>query len=86
MIEAPLEKAQISMQLESELNFKGDVIPRITVKEVNFELSDQILISVFGDMPLYRTHEFEKAVEVWLRQSLDQREADFAAKLSLAER
>lgn len=31
-------------------------------------------ISAFGDLPLYKSHEFERSIEKWVRKTMEKRE------------
>ena len=42
-------------------------------------------VSLFGDLPLYQSREFEAAIERWVRLTLKQREIDFAKKFEVVE-
>jgi hypothetical protein len=52
------------MSLGEEYAHWGSLYPRINIDEVNLQLEEKlIVVSVFGEQPLYKTHEFEKKVK-----------------------
>lgn len=53
VIDAPLDSAIAQMQLGQQITALGDVLPRVSVLTAQFALADRILISSFGDLPLY---------------------------------
>ncbi len=56
-------------------------MPRLYVKNVTFLPSTNLKISTFGDLPLYKTHEFEKAVEQWVHETVKLRANEFGIRL-----
>lgn len=43
-------------------------------------------IDLEGDLPVYKSHEFEESIKKWLTDSLKEREDDFKIQLQLSER
>jgi hypothetical protein len=44
----------------------GSLYPRLSIDEVLFSVQESlIVVSAFGDMPMYKTHDFERAVKRW---------------------
>lgn len=84
---APLEFCQIVLSLDQEVNDAGLLLPKIQVNEVVLQLhSSDFQVNVNGDMPVYRTSQFERAIRDWIKNSIKAREADFKAGLQKAER
>ena len=56
----PREKVQI-------VKAEAKVQAQVEVQEVEFKLDDDLIrVSGFGDIPLYKTHAFEKEIKTWL--------------------
>ena len=43
-------------------------------------------MSAFGDLPLYKTHQFEKSVKNWFISQISKRQQDFKASLQAVEK
>jgi len=54
------------MSLGEEYASWGSLYPRLNIEQVNFQVQDNlIIVSAFGDLPLYKSHQFEKSVKAW---------------------
>ena len=54
---APIDRAHFVFSLGEELSEWNSVYPKITVNEVKFKiLKEDIVVSLFGDLPLFLTH------------------------------
>ena len=71
--------------MDQEPTNSGSVIPRVNVQSVSFSLTDAIRVNLFGELPLYQTHEYENAIKLWLKSTLKHRERDFALKFQHTE-
>ncbi len=75
---APIGTCQIILSLGEEYASWGSLYPRVNVDQVKFEVQpDFIIVSAFGDLPLYKSHEFEKSVKKWFVSQLSKRQDDF---------
>ena len=84
-IEAPLDVALIVFKLGSKATEDGR-LPTLTVTDTKLIPSaSEMKISVFGDLPLFQTHEFEKAVEKWVYSTIEQRAIDFGNRFQKVE-
>jgi hypothetical protein len=63
----------------------GSILPRVKVNDVKFKFSDDIGVTLFGDLPLYKTHDYERAISTWLKSTVSQREFDFQTKFEQTE-
>lgn len=63
---APISTCQIVLSLGEEYASWGSLYPRLNIDEVALQVQDDlIVVSAFGDLPLYKSHEFEKSVKKW---------------------
>lgn len=75
---APLTTMQIVMTLGEDYAAWGSLYPRILFDEVVFQIDEQLItVSAFGELPLYKSHQFEKSVKKWLSGQLVKRQDDF---------
>jgi hypothetical protein len=75
------------MSLEQTLTDEGNLYPKIEIAEVAFTLHpDTFIVSAQGDLPLYRSHQFETGVKKWMTLQIAQRENEFKNALQSAER
>jgi hypothetical protein len=55
------------MSLEQTLTDEGNLYPKIEVAEVAFTLHPEtFMVDVKGDMPLYKSHNFENGIKKWM--------------------
>lgn len=82
-LSAGIELAQIVLGLDQETKSDGFIYPRIVVADVVFQLqsTDLIDVKVQGDLPLYKSREFEKGVKKWMTSQMAHREAEFKSAL-----
>lgn len=75
---APINSAQVIMQLGEDLAPWGSLYPRVMINDVLFSVEEDIVtVSAFGDLPLYKSHRFETAVKQNFVQQLKKRQNDF---------
>ena len=61
---AQINSAQAIMQLGEDLSSWGSLYPRVTFVDVIFSADENlVVVSAFGDLPLYKSHKFELAVK-----------------------
>jgi hypothetical protein len=66
------------MTLGEEYSEWGSVYPRVNVDQVLMQIEEQfIVVSAFGNLPLYKSHQFEKAVKKWFVGQLAKRQDFF---------
>jgi hypothetical protein len=83
---APISTCQIVMSLGEEYATWGSLYPRINIDQVQLQVEDSLIsVSAFGDLPLYKSHEFEASVKKWFVSQLSKRQADFKTQLQEAE-
>lgn len=71
---APINSAQIIMSLSETLAAWGSMYPRLTINEVVFSAEEEnIVVSAFGELPLYKSHSFEISVKKALIKELSKR-------------
>ena len=64
---APISTCQILLSLGEEYAAWGSLYPRFNIDSVAFSIQEElIVVSAFGDLPLYKSHEFERVVKRWL--------------------
>lgn len=61
-------------------------MPLINVDEVNLKLGSQARISGFGEIELYKSHAFERAIHKWMVASLSKREQELKVALEQVQR
>lgn len=84
---APISTCQIVLTLGEEYAQWGSLYPRVNVDQVVFQVqNDLIVVSAFGDLPLYKSHEFEKSVKKWFINQLNKRQDDFKSQLQDVEK
>ena len=84
---APLTTMQIVMTLGEDYAAWGSLYPRILFDEVVFNIDEQLItVSAFGELPLYKSHQFEKSVKKWLTAQLIKRQDDFKQSIQKAEK
>ena len=75
------------MSLEQELTGEGNLFPKIEITEVALTMHKETFgIESTGDLPLYKTHQFEEGIKTWFLASLSEREKDFKSELQRSER
>jgi hypothetical protein len=78
---APISTCQILLSLGEEYAAWGSLYPRINIDEVLFSVQeDLIVVSAFGDLPLYKSHDFERSVKRWFTSQLVKRQTDFKSQ------
>lgn len=78
---APLDLCQMVMTLEQNVE-DGNVYPSIEVSEVVFTLKmNDLVVNASGELPLYKSREFETGVKKWMKREISQREKDFKIAL-----
>ena len=86
-VNAALDLAQLVLSLDQEITADGNLYPKIEVTEIAFTLHPEIFgVSVSGDLPLYRSREFEAGIRKWMASQIAQREHDFRVALQKSER
>jgi len=66
-LEAKLDLCQIVMSLEQELTDEGNLYPKIEISDVAFTLHpDTFIVNASGDLPLYKSREFEEGIKKWM--------------------
>ena len=61
---APIYSAQVILQMGEELSHWGSLYPRLRVVDVIFSIEEEnVVVSAFGDLPLYKSHTFEISVK-----------------------
>jgi len=66
-MEADIDLAQIVASPDQELTDDGNLYPKIDIAEVAFTLHpDKFHFKSSGELPLYKTHNFEKSLQKWL--------------------
>lgn len=84
---APMSTCQIVMSLGEEYASWGLLYPRFNIDQVLFQIDESLItVSAFGDLPLYKSHQFEKSVKKWFMSQVSKRQADFKASLQTVER
>jgi len=62
----PLSVTKIAMKSGSQMRDNLS-IPSLDIQDVSFEvIPNQIVVSTFGDLPLYKSHRFEDAIKSML--------------------
>jgi hypothetical protein len=67
----PVLTANVVLRPEEEIKTGAagadDMYPKFNVESVSMKLDqDNTVVSVFGDIPLFKTKKFEDAVKKWL--------------------
>lgn len=84
---AAISTCQVLLSLGEEYATWGSLYPKINVDQVTFQVQEDLIkVSASGSLPLYKSHDFEKAVKKWFVQQLNKRQGDFKVKLQEAER
>ncbi|CDW76437.1 UNKNOWN [Stylonychia lemnae] len=84
---APISTCQLLLSLGEEYATWGSLYPRINVDQVIFQVQENlIVVSAFGDLPLYQSHQFELAVKKWFVNQLNKRQGDFKTQLQAVEK
>ena len=66
-LKAQLDLCQMVLSLEQELTDDGFIYPRVEINDVAFTLHpDMFVVNARGDLPLYRSHQFESGVKAWM--------------------
>ncbi len=48
--------------------------PRFGVEEVNFRIDEKnVVVSLFGNLPIFKTDKFEKEIKAWLVSEMGKR-------------
>lgn len=64
----------------------GSLYPRLNIEQVLFQVDESLLsVTAAGDLPLYQTHNFEKAVKKWFLEGIQKRQREFKQSLQSAE-
>jgi hypothetical protein len=62
------------MQLGEDLSIWGSLYPRLNINDVLFAIEeDSVVVSVFGDMPLFKSHTFEISIKKNFLSQLEKR-------------
>ena len=84
---APMSTMQMVFSLGEEYAQWGALYPRLNIEQVTFQLNEpQIVVSVFGNVPLYQSHQFETAVKKWFMTQSAKRQEDFKQSLQILEK
>lgn len=84
---APLSTCQIVVSLGEEYASWGSLYPRFNIEQVLFQVDESLLtVSAAGELPLYQSHNFEKAVKKWFIGHVAKRQNEFKASLQAAEK
>lgn len=79
---APLSTCQIVISLGEEYASWGSLYPRLNIEQVLFQVDESLLsVSAAGELPLYQTHNFEKAVKKWFLEGIQKRQREFKQSL-----
>jgi hypothetical protein len=61
---APIRSAQVIITLGEYLAGWGSMYPRININEVMLAVEEEnVVVSAFGELPLYKSHVFEQSVK-----------------------
>jgi len=67
-LSAVLDLAQLVLSLDQELTPEGNLYPKVDVAEVAFTLHpDMFVVNAHGDLPLYKSRQFEEGIKTWLK-------------------
>mmetsp|Transcript_38323 Transcript_38323/g.36687 ORF Transcript_38323/g.36687 Transcript_38323/m.36687 type:complete len:95 (+) Transcript_38323:300-584(+) len=70
-ISAPINTAQIVITLGETLTEWKTFHPKIDINDVIFSVIESTVeVKAKGDLPLYKTHNFETAVKAWFMKEL----------------
>ena len=70
------------MSLGEEYAPWGSLYPRINIDDVKFAIDQNlVVVSAFGDLPLYKAHTFEQSVKTWFVGQISKRQNDFKTQL-----
>lgn len=84
---APISTCQILMSIGEEYASWGSVYPRFNIEQTQFVIDETlVIVSAFGELPLYKSHQFEKAVKKWFVGQLTKRQGDFKTSLQEVEK
>ena len=77
-LQADLQLTQFVLGLDTEISSDGFIYPKIAVEDVVFQLESKLIdVSVQGDLPLYKSREFEEGIKKWMTSQMTDREAEF---------
>lgn len=66
---AAISTCQVLLSLGEEYATWGSLYPKINVDQVTFQVQEDLIkVSASGSLPLYKSHDFEKAVKKWFVQ------------------
>mmetsp|Transcript_27462 Transcript_27462/g.20625 ORF Transcript_27462/g.20625 Transcript_27462/m.20625 type:complete len:231 (+) Transcript_27462:77-769(+) len=86
-ISAPINTAQVVLTLGETLTPWNTFHPSVNINDVVFSVDETLLeVNAKGDLPLYKTHNFELKVKEWFMKELSKREKDFKDVLQNMER
>jgi hypothetical protein len=84
---APMSTCQLVMSLGEEYASWGSLYPRFNIDQVLFQVDNSLVtVSTFGDLPLYKTHQFEKSVKTWFVSQISKRQQEFKSSLQAVEK
>jgi hypothetical protein len=82
----PLSVAKVEMKTGSSRAPDGQRIPNFKVLSVDYEaLPSEVVVSTFGDLPLYKSHKFEDALKNTLVQKNEKIKEDLKKAFQDAE-
>jgi hypothetical protein len=71
---APLSTCQIVVTLGEEYSSWGSLYPRFNIEQVLLAVDNNLVqVSAFGQLPMYKSHNFEKEVKKWFVSQLGKR-------------
>jgi hypothetical protein len=84
---APMSTCQLVMSLGEEYASWGSLYPRFNIDQVLFQIDNSLVtVSAFGDLPLYKSHQFEKSVKNWFVSQISKRQQEFKTSLQAVEK
>ncbi len=84
---APMSTCQIVVSLSEQYESWGSLYPRFNIDQVHFSLDENLLsVSTFGELPLYKSHNFEKVVKKWFISQVTKRQSEFKSSLQAVEK
>lgn len=82
----PLSVMRITLVNGMNTAETGQTIPSLEVMDVDFKINPkEIVVSTFGDLPLYKAHKFEDSIKNTLVKNSESIKKDFRAALQKAE-
>lgn len=81
-LSAQLDLAQLVISLDQVLSKDGNLYPKLEIIEVNFTLlPESFIVNAKGDLPLYKSREFEQGIKNWMIDHIRNREIEFKEAL-----